>query len=130
MEASSPAMEGVPSHPSLIVWQYSLSGYEIEQVDASLRTFAGCTVVGRMIGYCLLRSLIRDWLFRVADSRVSEVALLGRGVFRALLSDDCVALDVLDRSPIIADSRVIVLRLRYLEFNVEDFESRFDVPRF
>ena len=119
--------------PQLTVWQYALSGDEIIQVDASVRTLLGRTIVGRMVGQSPSRSSVRDWLqtaLRLPEGRVAEIELLGRGVFRAVLSDERSAQALLERSFIISDSRIIHLRQWYPEFTAQDFDTRFDIPRF
>ena len=133
MAGASSTSASPPVGPSLVVWQHPLSGAEIEAFDASIRTLAGRTLVGRMVGHSPSRSSIRDWLqsaLRVPDGRVAEIELAGRGIFRVVLSDETTAQALLLRSPILADSRAIHLREWYPEFTAEDFESRFDIPRF
>lgn len=50
---------------------------------------------------------------------------MGRGIFRVVLSDETTTQTLLQRSPIIVDSRAIHLRELYTKF-----DSKFDIPRF
>lgn len=52
--AASSSVGAVVAPPQLTVWQYNLSAEEIEQVEASLQTLAGRTVVSQMIAFAFL----------------------------------------------------------------------------
>lgn len=66
----------------------------------------------------------------VLDRHVSQIALTGRGVFRAVLSVGRATHALLQRSPMVLDWRLIILRPWYPELSAQDFETRFDISRF
>lgn len=86
-----------------------------------------------MVGHSPSCSMVCDWLetaLRTSDGRVADIELVGRGIFRAVLLDEAAAHALLQRSPIIADSWASHLWEWYPEFTVDDFDSRFHIPRF
>lgn len=130
MAGASLAVGTSQAAPQLIIWQHSLSCTEIEVFDASIPTLVGWTLVGRMVGHSHSCSMVCETALRTPDRRVADMELVGRTIFRVVLSDETVAQAFLQSSPFIADSRMIHLWEWYQEFTRDDVDSRFDIPRF
>ena len=90
--------------------------------------FAHTSVYGRVTGHSPSRADIRDWLqatLYLEDSHIEEVALMGHGIFWLKLSSAKATSDLISRSPISVDGRIILLVPWYRGFSTAEFDVRF-----
>lgn len=107
-----PTWGAAEATPPFNAWQYFLSEEEIDQVDASIKTLSSRTIVAVWLSTLplALQFAIGFTQLCAFQRRVSEIALLGCGVFLAVLSDECLTLALFEHFPIVSDSRLTFLQ--------------------
>lgn len=100
--------------PPSTAYHVTLTKQQVTLVKRAAIDLAGTLVYERVIEYSPSRVEIRDWLqasLFLEDSHIKEVAIMGRGIFSPKLSFMRVANDMVARSTLMLDRKIISIYL-------------------
>lgn len=134
MAAFLPRLGGPSRHPlSTGLLCYFDKAQQIVVVKELTADYSHSALYGRVMGLSPSRVEIRDWLqasLCLEDSHITEVALMGKGIFMLKLSTMECASNLKAHSPITVDGKILSFVAWYRGFRSSDFDTQLHIPRF
>ena len=114
-----------------MAYHVTLTKQQIAMVKELEADYARSAMNGDVIGFSPLCTGIQDWLhtsFCLEDSHITEMALMGRGIFMLKLSTVEYASNLVAHSPIVNNGKIRSFVSWYREFKALDLDTQFHTP--